>query len=253
MIEFKRPICFLDCETTGTNVATDRIVSISVRKYSSMTDFEDRGTLINPGIPIPPKATETHGITDEMVVDKPIFNRIAKSLVDFMSGCNLAGYNIINFDIPLLSEEFSRSGISFPGDGLMLDACSIFKKKEERNLTAALKFFCGKELTDAHDAMADTIASAEVFFQQLNHYPDLGELSIEDLAEYCKWDKRIDLAGNFILNDEGVVVFSFGKYKSEPVVQTMKFKNKGYYDWFMGADFPSQSKTVLRQLMGELL
>lgn len=171
MIKVNKPLAFFDLETTGVSTADDRIVSIAVKKYLPDGSVEDKYMLINPERPIPEGATQVHGISDEMVKDAPSFKKIAKSLHAFLEGCDLAGFNIINFDIPLLAEEFLRAGLSFPIIGTrFLDACTIYRIKEVRTLSAGYKFYCGKEMTDAHNAQADVNATCEVLEKQMELY-----------------------------------------------------------------------------------
>lgn len=235
-----KPLLFFDLETTGTDVAKDRIVSIAI-KYGHET--EGRTWLVNPGIPIPPTATECHGIADEMVKDAPIFSLYAKEIHRAMAGCDLCGFNLIHFDVPLLWEEFNRAGIQWDLTGVnIIDAGNIFKKFEERTLTAAMKFYCGLEHGKAHDALGDVLATELVLTAQLDRY-NLQFESREDLAKLSRFDDRVDLAGHFHRKD-GAIVFGFGKKKGQPVLSDLS-----YLDWMMRSDFPSQTKQVIKEMM----
>lgn len=247
-----RPLSCLDAETTGKNPAIDRICQLAViiiQPDKSTTKF---CRLINPGVPIPPEATAVHGITDEMVKDAPSFSSIAKSLHGILKDKDLLTYNGNNFDIPLLAEEFNRCGLAFPSeDQKLLDAQVIFHKKEERSLAAAHKFYLGSEMTDAHDAGADTLAALKVFFAQVEKYEDLSEMeTVEQLAEFCKRDNRLDLEGKFVKAENGDVLITFGKYRDQPV--QVAFKDKGYLTWLKKAEFTANTKRVLNALIEEV-
>lgn len=250
--ELKKPIVFFDIESTGVDVAKDRIVSLYMRKdLCSIGGVRQVWKhLINPGILIPPEATKVHGITDEMVKDCPTFKDVAAEFYNFLIGADIAGFNLINFDVPMLWEEFNRAGIDWSLAGVhIVDAGNIFKKKEERTLSAAMKFYCGKDHDQAHDASGDVEATSEVLSAQLGRYADLGQMDIKALAEFSAFDKRIDLAGKIVRNESGVPVYSFGKSKGTPVMD-----NQGFAHWMLGQDFSSQTKTVVRSiLLGQLV
>ncbi len=246
-LNLKRPIAFFDLETTGINIAKDRIVEISVVKVHPGSKEEWFTERINPGIPISPQASAIHGITDEDVKDCPSFREIAKNLAKFLEGCDLAGYNAIRFDIPLLAEEFLRQEVDFDiRKRRCIDVQVIFHKKEQRTLSAALKFYCKKELEEAHSAKADTKATYEILKAQLDMYKDL-ENDIDKLAEFSKQNKFADLAGRIVYNTKGQEVFNFGKHKGKPVEDVL-MKEPSYYSWMMEGDFPEYTKKVLTEI-----
>jgi DNA polymerase-3 subunit epsilon len=202
---------------------------------------------INPGIPIPEKVSAIHGITDEDVKDAPAFNEVARSLAREFEGCDLAGYNSVKFDIPLLAEEFLRAGVDIDlKRRKFIDVQIIFMKMEPRTLSAAYKFFTGKELTDAHSAAADTKATYEVLQAQLDRYQNL-ENDVAKLAEFSAHNRNVDFAGRIVLNEEDEEVFNFGKYKGKPVREVLEH-DPGYYGWMMNGDFPLYTKKVLTSI-----
>ncbi|MCX6303169.1 MAG: 3'-5' exonuclease [Bacteroidia bacterium] len=246
-LKLKRPIVFFDLETTGINVSTDRIVEISLLKISPNGKEQWMTTRVNPGIPIPPKSTAIHGISDKDVADAPSFKEIAKKLAAFLEGCDLAGYNSIKFDIPLLAEEFLRTDTDFNfRKRRYVDAQVIFYRKEQRTLAAAYQFFCNKDLKDAHSAKADTSATYEVLKAQLDRYTDL-ENDIEKLADFSSLNNNVDFAGRIILDENGVEIFNFGKHKGKPVEAVFK-EEPSYYAWIMNGDFPLYTKKVLTEI-----
>ena len=246
-LKLKRPIVFFDLETTGINVSTDRIVEISLLKISPNGKEQWMTTRINPGMPIPPKATAIHGITDADVAAAPAFREIAKTLAAFLEGCDLAGYNSIKFDIPLLAEEFLRTDTDFNfRKRRYVDAQVIFHRKEQRTLTAAYQFYCNKELEGAHSAKADTSAAYEVLKAQLDRYPDL-ENDIEKLAGFSSFNNNVDFAGRIIIDENGTEIFNFGKHKGKPVDEVLK-EEPSYYAWIMNGDFPLYTKKVLTEI-----
>ena len=243
-LKLKRPIAFLDLETTGINVTSDRIVELSVLKISPKGKEEWMSTRVNPGIPIPPKTTAIHGIKDEDVVNSPAFKEIAKNLAAFLEGCDLAGYNAVKFDIPVLAEEFLRCNIDFTfTKRKYVDVQVIFHKKEQRTLSAAYQFYCKKVLEGAHGSKADTAATYEVLKSQLDRYPDL-ENDVEKLAVFSTFGSNVDFAGRIILDENGVEVFNFGKHKGKGVVQVFA-DEPSYYSWMMNGDFPLYTKKIL--------
>ena len=239
---------FFDLETTGTNISTDRIVEISVVKV--MPDGEQivRTRRINPEKPIPADATAVHHITDEDVKDCPSFRQVAKSLREFMVGCDFCGFNSNRFDLPLLAEEFLRAGVEvdFFDKAKYVDVQNIFHKKEERTLVAAYRFYCGKELEAAHSANADTMATYEVLCAQLDKYGDL-ENSVEFLSEFSSRGKSADFAGRIGYDNDGKEIFTFGKYKGQRV-EDIFAKEPSYYDWMMNGDFPQYTKRVITKI-----
>ena len=246
-LNLKNPIIFFDLETTGINVASDRIVEISWLKVDVNGNEHTKTMLINPTIPIPAKATEIHGISDEDVKAAPSFQEVAKSLANIFEGCDLAGYNSNRFDIPLLAEEFLRADVDID---LMkrkfIDVQVIFMKMEQRTLAAAYKFYCDKDLSGAHSAEVDTRATYEVLQAQLDRYGEL-ENNIAYLSEFSSQTNNVDFAGRIIFNDDKVEVFNFGKYKGKPVVEVLE-KDPGYYGWMMQGDFPLFTKKVLTNI-----
>lgn len=246
-LNLKNPIVFFDLETTGINIVTDRIVEISYLKIYPNGKEESETSLINPTIPIPEKATEIHGISDEDVKDKPTFAEYAKTLSKIIEGCDLAGYNSNKFDIPLLAEEMLRAGVDIDlKKRKFIDVQIIFQKKEQRTLSAAYKFYCNKELTDAHSAEADTKATYEILKAQLDHYNDL-ENDIDKLSEFSSHNKNVDFAGRIIFNENGEECFNFGKYKGMTVEEVFA-KDPAYYGWIINNDFPLYTKKVLTNI-----
>jgi DNA polymerase-3 subunit epsilon len=243
-LQLNKPMCFFDLETTGTNVAKDRIVEISVLKVHPNQNKESFTWRVNPTVPIPPETTNVHGISDNDVKDEPTFKDLAPKIYNFIKNCDLAGYNSNRFDVPLLAEELIRAGIEFDLSNVnLVDVQTIFHKKEKRTLEAAYKFYCGKDLTEAHSAEADTTATYEVLKSQLDHYEDLMN-DVKWLSAYSKHQPFADLAGFIRYNKNEEEVFGFGKFKNKKVEDILE-KEPGYYNWFMNADFPGYSKKVL--------
>jgi DNA polymerase-3 subunit epsilon len=246
-LNLKNPIIFFDLETTGINIASDRIVEISYLKVDLSGNETTKTMRLNPGMPIPEKVTAIHGISDEDVKDAPSFNEVAKSLARDFEGCDLAGYNSVRFDIPLLAEEFLRSGVDIDlKRRKFVDVQVIFMKMEPRTLSAAYKFFVNKELSNAHSAEADTLATYEVLQAQLDRYSNL-ENDIGKLAEFSAHTRNVDFAGRIVYNEDDVEVFNFGKYKGTPVSEVLD-KDPGYYGWMMKGDFPLYTKKVLTSI-----
>lgn len=246
-LNLKNPIIFFDLETTGINIASDRIVEIAFLKVDLKGNESSKTMRVNPEMPIPEKVTAIHGITNEDVKDAPTFNEIAKSLARDFEGCDLGGYNSVRFDIPLLAEEFLRAGVDIDLQRRkFVDVQVIFMKMEPRTLSAAYKFFLGKELKDAHSALADTLATYEVLQAQLDHYSNL-ENDIGKLAEFSAHNRNVDFAGRIVYNDEDEEVFNFGKYKGKPVREILE-RDPGYYGWMMNGDFPLYTKKVLTSI-----
>jgi DNA polymerase III subunit epsilon len=246
-LKLKRPVVFLDLETTGINVSTDRIVEISLLRIDIKGNEEWMTTRVNPGVPIPPKSTSIHGITDSDVASAPSFKEIAKNVAAFMEGCDLAGYNAVKFDIPVLAEEFLRVNIDFDFTRRRyVDPQIIFYKKEQRTLEAAYQFYCKKTLKNAHSAKADTEATYEVLKAQLDRYPDL-ENDMEKLSTYSAFNNNADFAGRIIIDENGKEVFNFGRYKGR-VVEEIFSEDPSYYSWMMNGDFPLYTKKVLTEI-----
>jgi DNA polymerase-3 subunit epsilon len=255
-----KPIAFFDLETTGIKVATDRIVEISIVRQQVDGTTKIKTLRINPEMHIPEEVTEIHGISDEDVKDCPTFKQVARELAQFLDNCDLAGYNSNHFDIPLLVEEFLRAEIDFDLKGRrFVDVQNIFHKMEPRNLGAAYKFYCSKDLVNAHSAEADTIATYEILKAQLDRYADVafkdrkGNISqpvvndIKALSEFSHSTNSVDLIGHIVYNDKNVEVFNFGKHKGKAVAQVFK-DEPSYYDWMMKSDFPLSTKKVLTVL-----
>ena len=246
-LSLTRPLCFFDLETTGVNVAKDRIVEISILKVFPNGNKEAKTWLVNPEMPIPPQTTAVHGITDEKVANEPTFKQLSKQVNDMIKGSDLAGFNSDRFDIPLLAEEMLRAGIDVDfKKQLTVDVQTIFHKMEKRTLTAAYKFYCNKDLEDAHSAEADTLATYEVLEAQLDRYDDLPK-DVKSLSEFTSRQDRVDFAGMLTKDENGVPVFNFGKHKGVPVLEVLD-KEPGYFGWILGADFPLYTKKVLTQI-----
>ncbi len=243
-LKLNRPICFFDLETTGIEVAKDRIVEISIFKVFPNGTTESKTWLVNPTIPIPPQTTAVHGITDEKVANEPTFKELAPKVHNMIKDSDLGGYNSDRFDIPLLAEELLRAEVDFDmKNRVSVDVQTIFHKKEERTLSAALKFYCGTNLENAHSAEADTMATYEILKAQLDRYDDLDN-DMKWLSEYTTRKKSVDFAGFIALNKEGKEIFTFGKNKGQ-LVEDILEKEPGYYGWIQGADFPLYTKKVL--------
>ncbi|MCM4154530.1 3'-5' exonuclease [Gramella sp. AN32] len=239
-----KPICFFDLETTGTNISKDRIVEIAVLKVYPNGNKESYRWLVNPEMPIPKEVVAIHKITDEMVANEPTFNQLASKVHDLIKGCDLGGYNSNRFDIPLLAEELLRAGIDFEMKNVVaVDVQTIFHKKEQRTLSAAYQFYCGKDLEGAHTAEADTEATYEVLKSQLDKYDDL-QNEMKWLADYSARKRFADFAGFISYDKKGNEVFAFGKYKGKLVEQVLE-DEPGYFGWIQNADFPLYTKKVL--------
>ena len=243
-LKLNRPICFFDLETTGIEVAKDRIVEISIFKVFPNGTTESKTWLVNPTIPIPPQTTAVHGITNKKVANEPTFKELASVIYTMMKDSDLGGFNSDRFDIPLLAEELLRAGVDFDmKNRVSVDVQTIFHKKEERTLSAAYKFYCNQNLENAHSAEADTMATYEILKAQLDRYPDL-ENDIKQLSEYTTRKKSVDFAGFIAMNAEGKEIFTFGKNKGLLVEEVLD-KEPGYYGWIQNADFPLYTKKVL--------
>ncbi|CCZ08428.1 MULTISPECIES: 3'-5' exonuclease [Culturomica] len=247
-LNLANPLVFFDLETTGINIAKDRIVEISVLKVYPNGKEEQKTMRVNPEIPIPAEATAVHGITNEDVKDCPTFKQIAKELARYIEGCDLGGYNSNRFDIPLLAEEFLRVGLDFDmRKRKFVDVQTIFHKMEQRTLSAAYRFYCDKCLEDAHTAAADTFATYEVLKAQLDRYNEKLENNVEFLSKFSTQNNNADFAGFIVYNDKGVEVFNFGKNKGIPVEQVLK-EQPGYYAWMLNSDFPLYTKKILTEI-----
>jgi len=248
-LSLTKPLCFFDVETTGLNISTDRIIEISILKIFPPEGArkESKTILINPTIPIPKEVTKIHGISDLDVADAPAFKDCGKELADFFADSDLAGYNCNYFDIPLLMEEFLRAGIDFDmKDRKMVDVQGIFHKKEERTLSAAYKFYCGKSLENAHSAEADITATAEILEAQLEKYPDLKN-DVAWLHGFTLRSRRVDFAGRFVYGDKGNIVFAFGKHAGKSAEEIF-IKEPSYYHWMMNGEFSLHTKKIITEI-----
>lgn len=246
-LNLKNPIIFFDLETTGVNITHDKIVEISYIKIYPNGTEEEKTLRVNPGRHIPEEATAVHHITDEDVKDAPMFKDIAKSLSHVFEGCDIAGFNSNRFDIPLLSEEFMNAGVVMDfTKRKFVDVQTIFHKMEQRTLVAAYKFYCDKDLNDAHSASADTRATYEVLKAQLDRYSDLRN-DIDYLSDFSSQKKNVDLMGRIVYNEKQQEVFNFGKYKGVTVEEVLR-KDPSYYAWMMQGDFAQDTKRVLTNI-----
>lgn len=240
-LNLKKPIIFFDLETTGINITKDRIVEISIIKVMPSGEEVEKTRRINPEMPIPAEATAVHHITDEDVAQCPTFKMVAKDLARIFTGCDIAGFNSNRFDIPMLDQEFQRAGVKFDfSKPRFIDVQTIFHKKEQRNLIAAYKFYCGKNLEEAHSANADTRATYEVLKAQLDRYDDLPN-DMEKLSEFSSQNRNVDLMGRLIFNDDRKEVINFGKYKGRLAEEVLR-QDPGYYSWILKGDFPQNTK-----------
>ena len=259
-LKITKPIVFFDLETTGIKVATDRIVEICLLRQNIDGTTKIKTLRINPEVHIPEEVTAIHGISDEDVKDCPTFKQVAAEIAKFLENCDLAGFNSNHFDIPMLMEEFIRAGVDFELKGRrFVDVQNIFHKMEPRNLAAGYKFYCDKDLTNAHSAEADTIATYEILKAQLDRYANVsikdrnGKVlqpivnDVKALSDFSYANKAVDLIGHIIYNDKNVEVFNFGKHKGKPVNQVPR-DEPSYYDWMMKGDFPLSTKKVLTKL-----
>lgn len=258
-LNLKNPLVVLDIEATGVNFVHDRIVEIAIIKLHPNGSEEVKEYLINPEMPIPEETQKIHGISDEDVKDAPTFRKIAKELAGFLGGADIAGFNVLKLDLPILMEEFLRADVEFDiSKRKIVDAQKIFTLMEKRNLSAALKFYCNRDLKDAHSAMADTRATLDVLNSQLEKYngqevqDNLGnrigsiDSDIESLSEFTTF-RMVDLAGRMTYNQEGVEIFNFGKHRGKPVTQVLE-KEPAYYNWIMNGEFPLDTKRKLTQI-----
>ncbi|MBE7652358.1 3'-5' exonuclease [Tenacibaculum finnmarkense genomovar finnmarkense] len=251
-LNLTKPIIFFDLETTGINIAKDRVVEIAILKVFPNGNKESKTWLVNPEMPIPEASTEIHGITNEKVANEPTFKALSVGINQMIEGCDLAGFNSNRFDIPVLAEELMRAGIDFDmTDRKAVDVQVIFHKKEQRTLSAGYQFYCGQELVGAHGAEADTNATYEILLAQLDKYDDI-ENTVDALSEYSTHGKRADFAGFILINDKDQEIFSFGKYKGRTVEEVFK-ENPGYNSWIQNADFPLYTKKVLREIKARMV
>ena len=250
-LQLQRPIAFIDLETTGVNLATDRIIEIAVVKIMPDKSRVCKQKYINPQRPIPPESTAVHGITDEQVKDAPTFKEVANELKQFIDNADLSGYNSNRFDIPLLVEEFLRAGIELDmTNRRMLDVQHIFHMMEKRTLSAAYKFYCQKELDGAHSAEIDASATFEILEAQLIRYQHLGE-TLDSILQFTGEEHIVDFARRIVM-DKGVEVFNFGKHKGRPVAEVLKAE-PSYYDWMMKGDFALHTKKKMTEILNRSL
>ena len=243
-LNLNKPICFFDLETTGISITSDKIVEISILKVFPNGKEEKKTWLVNPEIPIPPQSTAIHGISNEKVADAPTFKMLAKEINSWIVDADLGGFNSNRFDIPILAEEMLRAGMDFDMKNRQsVDVQTIFHKMEQRTLTAAYKFYCDKNLENAHSAEADTIATYEVLKAQLDRYEAL-ENNTKFLAQFSTRQKFADFAGFIRFDEDGEEYFSFGKHKGKKVTEILN-KEPGYFGWLLDADFPLFTKKVL--------
>lgn len=247
-LTLKRPLLFFDIEATGLDTSRDRIVELSYIKVNPDGSEEAKTLRFNPTIPISAEATAVNGITNEDVAHCPTFADKAAELAQTFSGCDIAGYNSNHFDVPMLVEEFIRAGVDFDATSCnLVDVQGIYHKMEKRTLAAAYRFYCHKDLENAHTAMADTCATLEVLRAQLEHYGDQIPHTVEGLAEFSRFNKNIDLAGRIILDDKDIPVFNFGKHRGRSVEWVVK-NEPGFISWMLQADFPQNTKQALTRL-----
>src|SRR5690554_6192925 len=246
-LNLKKPICFFDLETTGVNIAKDRIVEIAILKVYPNGNKESHTWRVNPEMPIPPETSAIHGITDEMVANEPTFKELVPKVYALLKDSDLGGFNSNRFDIPLLAEELLRAEVDLDlKKALSVDVQTIFHKMEKRTLEAAYKFYCDKDLINAHSAAADTEATFEVLKSQLKKYEEL-ENDISFLSDFSSHKEHVDFAGFISYNNDGEEIFSFGKYKGSLVADILE-RDAGYFGWVLNADFPLYTKKVLTRL-----
>ena len=259
-LNLKNPIVFLDLETTGINIVTDRIVEIALLKINLDGSEESKELRINPQMPIPEKSSKIHGIYDDDVKNAPTFKEVAKILAKFMEGCDLAGFNSNRFDIPLLAEEFLRADVDIDMKRRkFIDVQAIFHKMEKRTLSAAFKYYCHQELDGAHSAMVDTRATYDVLKAQLDLYRETAyedadgnvtkpiQNEVEALSRFSAYDRNVDYVGRIVYDENGIEVFNFGKNKGVPVEKVLK-EQPGYFGWIINGEFPLYTKKVLTNI-----
>lgn len=246
-LKLNRPLVFFDLETTGVNLTADRIVEISTVKLMPDGTIEERTRRINPEMHIPEAATAVHHIKDEDVRNEPTFKQVAKSLAKMLEGCDLAGFNSNRFDIPMLDQEFQRANVDFDfSKARFVDVQTIFHKREPRNLVAAYKFYCDKDLEGAHSANADTKATYEVLLAQLDRYEDL-PTDIDGLSNYSSQNRNVDFTGRLVYDDKKREIINFGKYKGR-VAEEVLAQDPGYYGWIMQGDFTKNTKDCFTRI-----
>ena len=247
-LNLKNPLVFFDLETTGVNINTDRIVEICYLKVYPNGNEESKTMRINPEMHIPEQSSAVHGIYDEDVADCPTFKEVAKVIARDIEGCDLAGFNSNRFDVPLLAEEFLRAGVDIDmSRRKFIDVQVIYHKLEQRTLSAAYKFYCDKNLEDAHTAEADTRATYEVLKAQLDRYPEALQNDMGFLSEYSSFTRNVDFAGRMVYNEQNIPTFNFGKYKGQPVEEVLR-RDPGYYSWMLQGDFTLNTKQMLTRI-----
>lgn len=253
-LDLSRPLALFDLETTGVRIGRDRIVQIGVVRIYPDGHRERYGTLVKPGIPIPPEATAIHGITDQDVSDAPLLEEVAPTLFEQLTGCDLGGFNCLRFDIPFLAEELHRIGVEWDSTTVrVVDVQRIFHRMEPRNLSAAVRYYCNKELEGAHDALADVDATADVLLAQLERYPQDLQGTIEFLGEFSGDRQRSpDAAGKLRFDERGNVCLSFGKYQGWSL-ENIGRNDPGYIQWLMTkAELPGSTLAVMRNVLAEI-
>lgn len=247
-MKLKRPLIIFDLETTGLDKATDKICSIAVTKIFPDNKIEKKYQLVNPEMQIPDFATQIHGITNELVANEPTFKQISKSLFDFFANSDIGGFNNNNFDNELLQEEFQRAGLFFnPEDFNSIDVCFLFKHFEKRDLKSAVRFYLGEEMENHHNAEADVEYTAKVFYKQLIKYPELTEMSIEDIAKLCNPNRAIDFGNRIVVDKDGDYCYNFGKDKGRKIKNNTSFAN-----WCLNNNFPATFKSLLKKILEKI-
>jgi DNA polymerase-3 subunit epsilon len=247
-LNLKNPLVFFDLETTGVNINNDRIVEICYLKVYPNGNEESKTLRINPEMHIPEQSSAVHGIYDEDVADCPTFKEVAKQIARDIEGCDIAGFNSNRFDVPLLAEEFLRAGVDIDmSRRKFIDVQVIYHKLEQRTLSAAYKFYCDKNLEDAHTAEADTRATYEVLKAQLDRYPEALQNDMAFLSEYSSFTRNVDFAGRMVYDEQGVPTFNFGKYKGKSVEEVLR-RDPGYYSWMLQGDFTLNTKQMLTRI-----
>jgi len=247
-LKLTKPVCFFDLETTGINVADDRIVEISILKIFPNGNKESKTWLVNPEMPIPAETTAIHGIDQARIENEPTFKDLSQAIYEMVKGSDLAGYNSNKFDVPLLAEEFLRVGIDFDiENNVLIDVQNIFHKMEQRTLVAAYKFYCDQDLTNAHSAAADTNATYEILKAQLDRYENDLENDMDFLSDFSSRGKNVDFAGFIVYNEKGEECINFGKHKGKRIIDIFE-SEPGYYGWIMGAQFPLYTKKTLEKI-----
>jgi DNA polymerase-3 subunit epsilon len=250
-LQLSRPLAVIDLETTGVNLTVDRIVEIAIVKVQPDGNRIVKRKLVNPLMPIPKASSDVHGITDDMVKDAPSFKQIANEIRQFLDHCDMAGYNSNRFDLPLLVEEFLRAGLEFDmSNRHLLDVQKLYHMMEPRNLSAAYKFYCDKNLENAHSAEVDAIATFEVLESQLQRYPQVGS-TVESVIKFTGQEQIVDFARRFVM-ENGIEIFNFGKHKGRAVTEVLKAEPQ-YYDWMMKGDFPMHTKQKLTEILNRTL